>query len=263
MILVFDVGNTELTIGLFSESELRGHWRVMTDVSRTADEFGVLLRSLLTMSEFTPDVVDSVAIGSVVPRVTAPLSQACQSYFRVGEPLLVDAGAPLPITLDVDEPMTVGADRVINTLAASRLFERDAIVVDMGTATTFDCITADGVFLGGVIAPGVLTSAETLTRRTSKLPATELTVPSRVIGRRTEECIRAGVLFGAADSIDGIVARIRNEWPRSAEPLVIATGGFAETMATLCRSFERVEPHLTLQGLQIAHSLLRGAERSV
>src|SRR6266536_2203889 len=176
----------------------------MTDVSRTPDEFGVLLRSLLAADDFLPDVVESVAIGSVVPRVTAPLSDACQEYFRVGKPLIVDASTALPITLDVDEPLTVGADRLLNTLAASRLFARDAIVVDMGTATTFDCITTDGVFLGGVIAPGIVTSAETLTRRTSKLPATELVVPTRVIGKRTEECIRAGVLFGAADAIDGI-----------------------------------------------------------
>ena len=182
MILVFDVGNTELTIGLFSESELRGHWRVMTDVARTSDEFGVLLHSLLQTRGFGADVVRSVAIGSVVPRVTEPLSEACVHYFTVGAPLIVDASADLPITLDVDEPLTVGADRLINTLAASRIFARDAIVVDMGTATTYDCITADGVFLGGVIAPGIRTSAETLTRRTSKLPATELSIPSRVIG---------------------------------------------------------------------------------
>lgn len=262
MILVFDVGNTELTIGLFSEAELRGSWRVMTDVARTADEFGVLLRSLLHASGFEPDVVRSVAIGSVVPRVTSSLAKGCAQYFTVGEPLVVDATAKLPIALDVDEPMTVGADRVINTLAASRLYGRDAIVVDMGTATTYDCITADGVFLGGVIAPGIATSSETLTRRTSKLPATDLVVPSRVIGRRTEECIRAGVMFGAADAIDGIVARIKAEWPRRETPVVVATGGFAETMATLCRSFDRVEPHLTLQGLELAHRLLRAAESS-
>jgi type III pantothenate kinase len=260
VILVFDVGNTELTIGLFSEAELRGHWRIMTDVARTADEFGVLLRSLLSASGFSPDVVRSVAIGSVVPRVTAPLAKGCAQYFTVGAPLLVDASAKLPITLDVDEPMTVGADRVINTLAASRIYKRDAIVVDMGTATTYDCITANGVFLGGVIAPGIATSAETLTRRTSKLPATELSVPQRVIGRRTEECIRAGVMFGAADAIDGVVRRIKQEWPQPREPLVVATGGFAETMATLCTSFDRVEPHLTLQGLELAHRLLRGTE---
>jgi type III pantothenate kinase len=257
VILVFDVGNTELTIGLFNDAELRGHWRVMTAVARTADEFGVLLRSLLAASGFAPDVVDRVAIGSVVPRVTRPLSDACQQYFSVSAPLIVDARAKLPITLDVDEPLTVGADRLINTLAASRLYGRDAIVVDMGTAMTFDCITSEGVFLGGVIAPGIMTASETLTRRTSKLPATELEIPARVIGRRTEECIRAGVMFGAADAIDGIVHRIKAEWPRAQQPMVVATGGFAETMAKLCRSFDRIEPHLTLQGLQIAYSLLR------
>src|SRR5438552_7159593 len=116
MILAFDVGNTELTIGLFSESEIRGHWRVMTDVARTPDEFGVMLRSLLAARDFPPSVVESVAIGSVVPRVTQPLSEGCQQYFNVGVPLIVDAKAGLPIVLDVDEPMTVGADRLINTL---------------------------------------------------------------------------------------------------------------------------------------------------
>ena len=256
MILVFDVGNTELTIGLFAGTELHGHWRVVTDVPRTADEFGVVLRNLLLADGFNPEVVTAAAIGSVVPPVTAPLRDACRDYFGIEHPLVVDASAPLPITLDVEEPLTVGADRVINTLAASRLFGQDAIVVDMGTATTFDCITADGIFLGGVIAPGVRTSAETLTRRTSKLPATELVVPARVIGRRTEECIRAGVLFGAADSIDGIVRRIRASWPRQQTPVVVATGGFADTMATICTTFDRVEPHLTLQGLQLAHALL-------
>jgi type III pantothenate kinase len=259
VILVFDVGNTELTIGLFSEAELRGHWRVMTDVARTPDEFGVLLRSLLAARGFSPDVVSSVAIGSVVPRVTGPLAAACQTYFEVGEPLVVDARVPLPIRLEVDEPMTVGADRLLNTLAASRLFASDAIVVDLGTATTFDGNTADGVVLGGAIAPGVATASETLTRKTSKLPATELTIPSRAIGTRTEECIRAGVIFGAVDAIDGMVARIMREWPRDTNPLVIATGGLSETLATLCRSIDRVEPYLTLQGLQIAHDLLREA----
>src|SRR4029079_12131678 len=127
----------------------------------------------------------------------------------------------LPIRLDVDEPLTVGADRIINTLAAVTLYQVDTLVVDFGTATTFDCITADGRFIGGVIMPGLRTSADQLARRAAKLPATELTPPERVIGRRTEECIRAGVLFGAADAVDGIVNRIRKEWPRGR----VAEGG--------------------------------------
>ncbi len=256
MILVFDVGNTETTIGLFEDATLRGHWRITTNVPRTPDELGSLLRSLLQADGFQADVVRGVAIGSVVPPVTAPLREACERWFAPGAVRVVDASSRLPISLDVDEPLTVGADRVINTLAASRMFKRDAIVVDLGTATTFDCITSDGVFLGGVIAPGVQTSAETLTRRTSKLPATDLGVPQSVIGKRTEDCIRAGVMFGQADAIDGIVERIRKVWPRPTPPIVIATGGLAETFRSLCESFDKVEPYLTLYGLEMAWRLL-------
>lgn len=258
MILVFDVGNTETTIGLFEGEELRHHWRLTTDVERTADELAVLIFTLFQAEGLRVADVTGSAVGSVVPPLTGPLTEACARLF--GAPALeVDARAGLPITLDVDEPLTVGADRLINTLAASRLYGRDTIVVDLGTATTYDCITADGVFLGGVIQPGVRTSAETLFRRTSKLPATELVPPQRVIGRRTEECIRAGVMLGAAESIDGLVRRIKREWPTGATPLVVATGGLAETLKPLCAEFDRVEPFLTLQGLRIAHGLLTAA----
>ncbi|HZI41723.1 MAG TPA: type III pantothenate kinase [Gemmatimonadaceae bacterium] len=259
MILVFDVGNTETTIGLFEGASLRGHWRIISGVDRTADEFGVLVRGLLALDGFGTDGIEGAAIGSVVPRVTDPLVAACKA-FSTGPVILVDARVSLPIRVDVDEPLTVGADRLINTLAASRLFKREAIVVDMGTATTFDCITGDGVFIGGVIAPGVQTALETLVRRTSKLPATELVVPPNVIGRRTEDCIRAGVMFGQAEAIDGIVRRIKKSWPGKQEPIVIATGGLAETFRTLCEEFDRVEPHLTLVGLQMAFAHLSGAD---
>lgn len=257
MILVFDVGNTETTVGLFDGEELAGHWRITSELPRTADEFGVLVTSLLASADGARVQVTGAAIGSVVPRITAPLAEACERWLRV-TPRLADAGAPLGIRLDVEEPLTVGADRIVNTLAASRLFSRDTIVVDLGTATTFDCITADGVFLGGVIAPGVQSSADTLTRRTSKLPATELRAPARTIGRRTEECIRAGVLFGAAEAIDGIVRRIKREWPRPEAPLVVATGGLAPVLAPHCTEVERVEPYLTLHGLRMAHQILEG-----
>jgi len=256
MILVFDVGNTETTIGLFNGELLRGHWRIMTSVPRTADEYGVLVAGLIQRGGYETERIDGVAIGSVVPSVTGPLLEACARYLPASSAIVVDAKAGLPIKLDVDEPMTVGADRIINTLAASRLFGRDCIVVDLGTATTFDCITAEGVFIGGVIAPGVQTAAETLTKKTSKLPATELVVPQHTIGRRTEDCIRSGVIFGAAESIDGIVRRIKKEWPHRETPLVVATGGFAEMFGKLCKEFDRVEAHLTLQGLQMAHALL-------
>ena len=258
MILVCDVGNTETTLGIYERSSetLRSHWRIMTDVPRTADEYGLLLRQLLIDDGINPTHVTGAAIASVVPRVTLPLAAACRLWLRDRPVHQIDGSSKLPIRLDVEEPLTVGADRIVNTLAASRLYKRDAIVVDMGTATTFDCITADGVFLGGVIAPGVLMMAESLTRKTAKLPATELVLPKRVIGRRTEDNIRAGVMYGAAEGIDGIVRRIKKEWPGKTIPLVIGTGGLSETFKALCKEIEEVDPFLTLRGLRIAYDLL-------
>lgn len=259
MILVFDVGNTETTVGLFAGERLHAHWRLTTDPARTPDEIALLVRALLSGEHVAAERVEGSVIGSVVPAITQPLADACERLFPRRGVRVVDARTAshaLPITLDVDEPLTVGADRIINTLAASRIFGRDTIVVDLGTATTYDCITADGVFLGGVIQPGVRTSAETLFRRTAKLAATELVVPGRVIGRRTEECIRAGVMFGAAESIDGIVRRIKREWPGGRVPWVVATGGLAETLAPHCAELDRVEPHLTLVGLRLCWELL-------
>lgn len=255
MILVFDVGNTETTVGLFDGDTLHAHWRITTDATRTPDEIALTLRGLLASSDIVLGSVLGVAIGSVVPSMTDPLAEACQSLCGV-KPVIVDARSKLPITLDVLEPLTVGADRIINTLAASRTLGVDTIVVDLGTATTYDCITADGVFLGGVIAPGVRTSAETLFRRTSKLPSTELVAPERVIGRRTEECIRSGVVLGAADAIDGLVRRIKGEWPTPRIPIVIATGGLASMIAPHCTTIDRVDPHLTLVGLRLAFDLI-------
>ena len=257
MILAFDVGNTETTIGLFDELELRAHWRLTTDSSRTSDEVGLDLRALLASVDVQPALILGAAIASVVPPVTGPLAVACAEWLGVTA-TIIDGSSRLPITLQVDEPLTVGADRIVNTLAASRLYREDAIVVDLGTATTFDCITADGVFLGGVIMPGVRTSAETLIRRTSKLPATDLVAPKKAIGTRTEECIRAGVMLGNADAIDGIVRRIRAEWPGGGRPICVATGGLAEQFKTLCTSFDRVEPSLTLQGIRLAHEHVTG-----
>lgn len=257
MLLTLDVGNSETTLGLFDGELLRAHWRVMTDVPRTSDEVGMLLRSLIAAADVSLQDVRGVAIASVVRGMASHLTEACRRWLPVTRLEEFDASSPLPITLDVIEPLTVGADRIINTLVASRRYQRDCIVVDLGTANTFDCITRDGVFLGGVIAPGVRTSAETLFRRTSKLPATELIVPDHVIGRRTEDCIRAGVMFGAAESIDGIVRRILAEWPRGERPMVIATGGLAELFAPVCTCFDAVDPYLTLHGLAMAFELVR------
>lgn len=261
MLLVCDVGNTETTLGLADAHQVLSRWRVTTNSAKTPHEVAMMLRSLLDLEERTYADVTGAAIGSVVPAATGALVDGISLAFAV-QAVLVDAGSGLPITLDVEEPRTVGADRLINTLAASRIYRRDCIVVDLGTATTYDCITAEGVFLGGVIAPGILTSLETLTRRTSKLPATELHVPPRVIGRRTEDCIRSGVVYGAVEAITGIVSRIRSEWPTGRDPLVIGTGGLADMLAPLCPALEVVDSDLTLHGLVLAHGLLTDAGRA-
>ncbi|HEX2722608.1 MAG TPA: type III pantothenate kinase [Gemmatimonadaceae bacterium] len=254
MILAFDVGNTETTAAIFDGEAIRAHWRVTTSLPRTPDEFSLLLRSLIEGKGMSVSDIDGTAICSVVPPVTQTLARACEESFG-SEAIFVDARAALPIRLEVDEPFTVGPDRIANTLAASRIWQRDAIVVDLGTATTYDCITADGAFIGGVIQPGVGTSADTLFRRTSQLSATELIPPKRVIGTRTDECIRSGVLYGAADSIDGLVGRIKGEWKAEA-PIVIATGGLAESLRSYCTSFDEVDPHLTLKGVRLGYEIL-------
>ena len=255
MIVVFDVGNSEITVGVFDADELVSHWRLTTAAPRTADELALLIRSLTGAEIATPGGAEGSAICSVVPAITPMLAEACEMCFGT-KPVMIDGHARLPITLDVEEPLTVGADRIANTLAASRLHKRDAIVVDLGTATTYDCITADGTFLGGVIQPGIMISADTLFRRTAQLPATDIVPPKKVIARRTDECIRAGVLYGAVDSIDGIVRRIKREWPGTTPPLVIATGGMAETIRPHSAELELVDPFLTLKGIHLGYGLL-------
>ena len=255
MIVVFDVGNSEITVGIFDGEELVSHWRLTTAAQRTADELAILIRSITGTAFGSQATASGSAICSVVPAVTPMLAEACEMCFDA-TPVVIDARSKLPVKLDVEEPFTVGADRVANTLAASRLYKRDCIVVDMGTATTFDCITAEGAFLGGAIMPGIMISADTLFRRTAQLPATEIYPPKKVIARRTDECIRAGVLFGAVDSIDGMVRRVKAEWPHKDPPLVIATGGMAEVIQPHSKGLELVDPTLTLKGIRIGYELL-------
>ena len=251
MLLVLDIGNTEITLGLFEGETLSGRWRLTTNPDRTPDEWAAALGGFLLQAGRSPNEVAGICYASVAPAVTQSLVRGAEGITgRKAVP--VDARSKLPVTLDVDEPLTVGADRIVNTLAAVELYREDTVVVDFGTATTFDCITADGRFIGGVIMPGLRTSADQLTRRAAKLPATELEPPTRAIGRRTEECIRAGVLFGAADAVDGMVERIAREWPGGKRPRIVATGGLAALVAPLCRTITSTAPDLTLHGLRIA-----------
>lgn len=250
MILVFDMGNTDTMMGLFKSGDLVDHWRFSTRPERSVDEIGLLVRGLVRESGFDVESLRTAVVASVVPPLTPALVESCERHIGA-DTLVVDASTPLPVRLEVDEPLTVGADRIINTLAASRLYRRDTIVVDLGTATTFDCVTAAGSFVGGVIAPGVQTGAETLVRRTAKLPRVDLEQPDRVIGRRTEACLRAGIFYSAVDSMDGMVQRIKKEWGRP-QAFVVATGGFASLLAPHCRTVDHVEPFLSLYGLELA-----------
>lgn len=251
MQLVVDVGNTETVLGLAtSPTELAAHWRVSSMVPRTVDETTVLLRALLAGSPSVAGDIDQAVLGSVVPSATHSWVRSLGQI--VGGPVVtVGPTLPLPIRLDVEEPMTVGADRIVNTLAAMEMYHRDTIAVDLGTATTFDCISAEGVFLGGVISPGLSSGLEWLGKRTAKLPRVELEPPQQVIGRRTETCIQSGVFLSAVEAVDGIVRRIKAEWEKP-DALVVATGGFAKVVGPHLATVDRTEPFLTLYGLAMA-----------
>lgn len=257
MQLVVDVGNTETVIGLAkSRTELVGHWRISSAVPRTADELTALIRALLAGDGIDPSRIGRGVIGSVVPSVNHVWSKTLGQIVK-GDVVSVGPASKLSIELDVEEPLSVGADRIANTLAARELYHRDTIVVDLGTATTFDCITREGVFLGGVIAPGVPAGLEWLAARTAKLPFVELRPPGVVIGRRTETCIQSGVFYQAIEGVDGIVRRIKEEW-RKPDACVAVTGGLANTIGRHLAVVDEIEPFLTLFGLAMAGEELSG-----
>lgn len=255
MQLVVDVGNTETVVGLAkSTRELVAEWRVSSGVPRTGDEMTALIRAFLAGESIDERGIVRGVIGSVVPSVNFVWSRTIRTITGA-EVISVGPESGLPIRLDVDEPLTVGADRIVNTLAAREMYRQDTIAVDLGTATTFDCITADGVFLGGVISPGLRAGLDWLSARTAKLPRVELQPPERVIGRRTESCMQSGVFYQAVEAVDGIVRRIKKEWGRP-DALVVATGGFANVMGPHLGTVDRVEPFLTLYGLAMAGEYL-------
>ena len=251
MQLVVDVGNTETVVGLASApTELVAEWRVSSGVLRTADEMTALIRAFLDGEGIDTDGIVRGVVGSVVPTVNYVWAKTILSITG-REAISVGPDSDLPIRLDVEEPRTVGADRIVNTLAAREMYRRDTIAVDLGTATTFDCITGDGVFQGGVISPGLRSGLDWLAARTAKLPRVELQPPERVIGRRTEACIQSGVFYQAVEAVDGIVRRIKEEWERP-DALVVATGGFANAIGPYLTTVDEIEPFLTLYGLAMA-----------
>lgn len=257
MQLVVDVGNTETVVGAVAgTTELVGNWRVSSGVPRTADEMTALIRAFLAGEQVDEAQISQGVIGSVVPSVNHVWLKTLSKIVN-GDVIVVGPSSDLPIELDVEEPLTVGADRIVNTLAAREMYHRDTIAVDLGTATTFDCITADGVFQGGVISPGLPAGLEWLSARTAKLPPIDLHPPEVVIGRRTEDCIRSGVFYQAVESVDGIVRRIKDEWGRP-NAWVVATGGFASSIGPHLGTVDEIEPFLTLYGLALAGRHLGG-----
>lgn len=258
MQLVVDVGNTETVVGLAkSVTELAAHWRISSGVPRTADELTVLIRAFLGGEGVDMGRIEQGVIGSVVPSANYVWTKTLAQIVS-GEVVSVGPSSKLSIELDVEEPLSVGADRIANTLAAREMYHRDSVVVDLGTATTFDCITREGVFLGGVISPGVPSGLEWLAARTAKLPLVELRPPSGVIGRRTETCIQSGVFYQAVEGVDGIVRRIKEEWGK-ADACVAVTGGFANAIGPHLANVDAIEPFLTLYGLAMAGEELAGA----
>lgn len=255
-LLAIDVGNTETVIGLLNGRELEHHWRIATDIRKTPDELAHLLGGLVDAAGY--EGPSRGIIGSVVPPLEPILVRAFRRAFG-GRARLINSPAPLvsedgPVRLDVEDPSGVGADRVLNTLAVTCLYGVDTIAVDLGTATTYDCITGEGVFLGGVISPGPRAGIDGLTQRASKLPFIDLVPPAGVIGRRTETCLRSGCFYGIVDGIDGMVRRIKMEWERP-NALVVAAGGLAGLIAPHCERVDLIEPYLTLYGLAIADEL--------
>lgn len=249
MLLAVDVGNTETVLGVFDGSELAHTWRVSTQPERSADELALLLSGLLEHRALSLEKLSSLCVASVVPDVTQQLREMAMRSLPF-EPLIVGPGTKTGVAVLTDNPREVGADRIVNTLAAFSRYGGPAIVVDFGTGTNFDAVSAAGEFLGGVIAPGLQISAATLVQRAARLTRVELEAPPSVIGTSTVTAIQSGLVYGTAGEVDGIVERIRGELGPAT---VIATGGLAPVVIPHCRTIDHHEPFLTLEGLRLVH----------
>lgn len=258
MILAIDVGNTETLIGVFKEDELTAHWRLATRQSATSDELTIALAQLFGLVELSFSDVDGVVLSSVVPALTSSWKQMSRMNLAK-EVLVVTPELEFGMTIRYDNPAEVGADRIANALAASRLYGNPVIVVDFGTATTFDVVSPDGEYVGGAIAPGLLTSSEALFKGAARLAKVELVSPSTVIGTNTEASLQAGILLGKAALVDGLLRRIKIELEivstiEPTDPKVVATGGLAELVVPHCDTPMEVNPLLSLQGLRMIKS---------
>ena len=253
MLLAIDAGNTNLVFALVDGGQIKARWRIATDPRRTADQYAVWLHQLLELEGYSKSDVTSVIIGTVVPRALHNLEVLASKYFRVESLVAGQGKAEWPIALDVDEPQNVGADRALNAIAAHEKYQGDLIVIDFGTATTFDVVDYGGAYKGGIIAPGINLSLDALVNAAAKLPRIAIDVPpdASVIGRTTESQMLTGIYWGYVAMMEGLVARLKLEIGRPVK--VIATGGLAALFDKQTNLFDAVEPDLTIRGLSLLH----------
>jgi type III pantothenate kinase len=252
MLLAMDVGNTNIVVGLFRGERLDRSWRLMTDAARTADEYAAQLQTLLEHSGYAFSDVGGVSISSVVPTLTTTLCDVSERYFD-RPPLVVSSTITTGVVIAIDNPREMGADRIVNALAALRMHRVPAIIIDFGTATTFDAISAEGELLGSAIAPGLMTAMNALYQKAARLFSVELKAPPAAIGRNTVTAVQSGAIYGYAGLVDRMVERFRAEMGGS--PMVIATGGLAPVVVGATTVVDLTDPHLTLHGLRLIYEL--------
>ena len=250
MLLVIDVGNTNTVLGLYDGDELVHDWRIRTVVDHTVDEYGMLIYNLYKNSRVSPKAIKDIIISCVVPPMLNILEPLCNKYFNI-KPLIVGPGIKTGMPIFYDNPREVGADRIVNSVAAYEKYGGDLIIVDFGTATTFDYVSKKGEYMGGCISPGIMIASEALFSKAAKLPRVEISRPRTVIGKDTVSSMQAGILYGYACLVDGLVERIKEEV--KSNPKVIATGGLAKIIASETKSIQVVDEMLTLEGLQIIY----------
>jgi type III pantothenate kinase len=254
MLLAVDIGNTNVTLGIFDGNKLRATYRLATHVSQMPDEYGVFILSLLQHSGIDTSDITEGAISCVVPPLMTIFHEMFQRYFNIA-PLAVGPGVKTGIRIRFDNPRELGGDRISNTAGALSLYKAPIIVVALGTATVFDTISKDGEYLGGAVAPGIAIAAEALYTRTAALPRVELVRPKKAIGTNTVAAMQSGIIFGYAGLIDGVVARIQKELGEKAT--VVATGGYASIIAKEAKVINKVNPNLTLIGIKVIHDMNR------
>ncbi|WML42537.1 type III pantothenate kinase [Neobacillus sp. PS3-40] len=250
MIFVFDVGNTNIVLGVYQGDELKHHWRIETNRNRTEDEFGMAIKSLFDHSDLSLSDIKGIIISSVVPPIMFALERMCQKYFHL-KPLVVGPGVKTGLDIKYENPREVGADRIVNAVAAIHEYGSPLIIVDFGTATTYCYINEHRQYLGGAIAPGISISTEALYSRAAKLPRIEIARPEGIIGKNTVSAMQAGIVYGYVGQVEGIVRRMKDQSEQI--PTVIATGGLSNLIAQESSIIDIVDPYLTLKGLQLIY----------